>query len=134
MAEVRLPLIKRCAEWHKFTKEEVAKVPHNIRGIYVLFQERAPDVYDVMYIGMAGSAKAGIRGRLLSHLQSTTKRRLCTHFSVFAVHEDTREKVVRELEGLIRHIFRKHRGANSLARQNAYGKLYDVREKRLERM
>jgi hypothetical protein len=128
MPDVQLRFIKRCAEWHEFTKEEVDKVPHNMRGIYVLFQKIGDDVYDVMYIGMAGSAKAGIRGRLLSHLQSRTKSRLCTHFSVFAVREEIDEEVVEELEGLIRHIFRKDRTANSLARQNSYGKLYKVRE------
>jgi hypothetical protein len=128
MAEVRLHFIKRCAEWHEFTKEEVDKVPHKTRGIYVLFQETGKNVYDVRYIGMAGSAEAGIRGRLLSHLQASTKSRLCTHFSVFAVHKEIDEDQVEELEGLLRHTFRKDRTANSLARQRAYGKLYKVRE------
>jgi hypothetical protein len=120
--------IKRCAEWCPFTDEEVAKVPHNTRGVYILFQETGNDVYEVRYIGMAGSATAGVHGRLLSHLRSRTKSRLCTHFSVFEVHRKIDEDQVQELEGLLRHIFRKDPTANSLARQNAHGPLYDLRE------
>ncbi len=122
-----LRLIKRCIEWREFTKNEVEKVPHDTRGIYVLFQQTGDaghPSHDVMYIGMTG---AGIHGRLCDHLGSKTKSKLCTHFSVFEVHDNIHEDEIEELEGILRHIFRRDSHANQLAKQVGYGKLREVR-------
>ncbi|HLY62930.1 MAG TPA: GIY-YIG nuclease family protein [Terriglobia bacterium] len=117
-----LRLIKQCIEWRKFEKEEVKKVPKNTRGIYVLFKENTPKIYDVMYIGMAGADTAGINARLGRHLNSEAKNQ-CTHFSVFEVHDNIREEEIRELEGILRHIFRKDSRVNSMASQKGYDTL-----------
>ena len=124
MSVAPLPLVKQCMEWRKFNDEEVEKVPCKTRGIYVLFQQRQWDVYDVMYVGMTA---AGIHGRLQAHLKGRTKPRLCTHFSIFEVHANVSEEQIEELEGILRHIFRKDSHANQLAKQLGYGKLRKVR-------
>lgn len=41
------------------------------RGIYVLYKYRHHyDAYNVVYVGMAGGDKAGVRGRLYRHASS----------------------------------------------------------------
>jgi hypothetical protein len=122
-----LRLIKQCIEWREFSDEEVRDIPSNTRGIYVLFRQQAPKVYDVMYIGMAGADTAGVDSRLSRHLKSKTKGESCTHFSVFEVHDNIREDEIRELEGILRHVFRKDSHANQLAHQVGYAKLREVR-------
>jgi hypothetical protein len=105
MAIASLRWIKQCIEWREFNEEEVDKIPSKTRGIYILFQrQRESDVYDVMYIGMTG---AGVHGRLQSHLKSGTKTKFCSHFSMFEVHDNVPEEEIEELEGILRHIFRK---------------------------
>jgi len=121
-----LRLIKQCIEWREFNEEEVENIPHKTRGIYVLFQQRQADVYDVMYVGMTGT---GVHGRLQSHLQSETKTKFCSHFSVFEVHGHVTDDQIEELEGFVRHIFRKDSNANLLARQLGYEKLREVRKR-----
>ena len=121
-----LTLVKQCIEWRNFDDEEVEKVPHRTRGIYVLFRQKQSEVYDVMYIGMTGK---GIHGRLRSHLKSRTKAKLCTHFSVFEVHDNVSEEEIEELEGILRHIFRQDSHANQLAKQLGFGKLRKVRRR-----
>jgi len=81
--------------------------------------------YDVVYIGMAGGEKAGMRGRLKRHKNS--KGREWTHFSVFEVWDNIREEEVRELEGLFRHIYRKDTKANRLNKQKSFKKLSHIR-------
>ena len=67
------------------------------RGIYVLFKyKKKKNMYDVVYIGMAGGPYAGIKSRLLKHLKN--KGELWSHFSVFQVWDNIREEEVRELE------------------------------------
>jgi hypothetical protein len=59
-----LKFIKRFAEFK--CKDEISTIPANTRGIYALLMNQS-DLYDVVYVGMAGGVKAGIRGRLRSH-------------------------------------------------------------------
>lgn len=121
-----LRLIKQCIEWREFKpdKMEINKIPAHTRGIYVLFKEKKPrKVYDVMYIGMAGAPKAGVDSRLRRHSKSERKSKLCTHFSIFEVHDNVSKEEISELEGILRHIFRKDSHANQLAHQLGYGKL-----------
>lgn len=132
MSVALLRLIKQSIEWRPFTREEVGCIPGNTRGIYVLSQSKKRDIYNVMYIGMSGAPRAGVRGRLRGHLRSRTKSKFCTHFSIFEVHDNVLEDEVKELEGILRHIFRKDSRVNQLAGQTAYGKLKSrkVRRKR----
>ncbi len=57
---------------------------------------------------------------------------LWSHFSVFEVWDNIREEEIRELEGILRHIYRKDARANRLAVQKSFKKLTRVRVKRLE--
>ncbi len=115
-----LRLIKRCVEF--LDTEQIKNVQPYTRGIYVLFNHRPKlGKYDVVYIGMAGGLKAGIRGRLKIHLKH--KAGLWTHFSAFEVWDNIREEEVIELEGIFRHIFRRDTRANSLNKQRSFKKL-----------
>jgi hypothetical protein len=99
-----------------------------MRGVYVLYKERQKKkIYDVVYIGMAGGEKkAGIGGRLRSHKKNRPNE--WTHFSVFEVWDNIREEEVRELEGILRHIFRKDSHANKLGIQKSFRKLSKIRQ------
>jgi len=60
------------------------------------------------------------------------KQDLWTHFSVFEVHDNVRGEEIEELEGLLRHIYRRDSGANRLNEQRAFAKLNRVRSKQLD--
>jgi len=124
MSVSELRLIKRCAEFCE--KEDIRHIPPRTRGIYVLFKKLPRlNKFDVVYIGMAGGEKAGIRGRLGSHRRR--KGDMWTHFSAFEVWDNIREEEIRELEGLFRHIYRRDRQANRLNRQRGFKKLVKIR-------
>lgn len=89
--------------------------------------------YDVIYVGMAGSDKGSIKGRLRRHTESKLKNREWSHFSVFEVHDNTTEEEIRELEALFRIMFKKDSHANKLNIQKGSGKLNRVRIKRIEK-
>ena len=131
MSVSELKLIKRCAEFRP--REELEIVPPHIRGIYALLRYRPRlHKYDVVYIGMVGGPKAGIRGRLRSHSRSKRKSESWTHFSIFEVWENVGEEEVRELEGIFRHIYRKDTRANRLNVQRSFKKLKKVRLNKLK--
>jgi len=120
-----LRLIKWYSRWQK--KEEWAKVPRNLRGIYVLnIYDPKSDCYNVKYVGMATSGM-GIRGRLGSHARSKRKRNKWTHFSFFVVWENIRNDEISELEGLFREIYRKDAQANSLNKQKGSRRIKQIR-------
>jgi len=125
MAISELRLIKHCLEFRN--KEDVYKLRRRIRGIYALFKYRPKlDKYDVVYIGMAGGEKkAGIGGRLRSHIRKKPKE--WTHFSAFEVWDNIREQEVRELEGILRHVYRKDSHANKIGIQKSFKKLTKIR-------
>jgi len=131
MAVSELRLIKNCMEF--VHQDDVKNVPPKTRGLYVLFKYRPRlDKYDVVYIGMAGGEKkAGISGRLRSHLKK--KANQWTHFSAFEVWDNIREDEVRELEGIFRHIYRKDTRANRLNKQRSFKKLAKVGRKTKKR-
>ena len=128
MATSELRLIKHCVEYFERSEDNIKYIPRKIRGIYVLYKKRSKkmkptgdDAYDVVYIGMAGGEKqAGVGGRLRSHYKH---KEGWTHFSVFEVWDNIREEEVRELEGILRHIFRKDSHANILGVQKSFKKL-----------
>lgn len=128
MPESELKLFRRCVEFRP--REEYEAIPRGVRGIYALLRWR-PRLrrYDVVYVGMA---RQGVRGRLRSHLKSQKKRELWTHFSVFEVFDNVRGEEIEELEGLLRHIYRRDSRANRLNVQRAFAKVRRVRSQRLE--
>jgi hypothetical protein len=127
-----LRLIKRCVEFRP--KTEIGKIPGRTRGIYVLFNKRgkaSEDVYEVVYIGMARGTKSGMNGRLHAHARGKNKDRW-THFSIFEVWDNIREEEVVELEGVLRHVYRKDARANPLNEQRKFMKLKTVGKVKLE--
>lgn len=126
MPETELKLFKRCIEFRD--RDEIKEIPPGIRGIYALLRWR-PRLrqYDVVYVGMA---RRGVKARLRSHAR--TKRDLWTHFSVFEVFDNVRGEEIEELEGLLRHIYRRDSRSNRLNEQRSYAKLQRVRTKTFE--
>lgn len=122
MPQSELRLIKHCTEF--LPQSDFSRIRRYTRGIYVLFNKRPKGKFDVVYVGMAGGEKAGIRGRLRRH--RCCKGDLWTHFSAFEVWDNIREEEVRELEGLFRHIYRKDTRANILNKQKGFKKLRQV--------
>jgi len=122
MAHNVLNWFRRCDEF--ILKDEVTLVPPRVRGLYVLYKHRRKDFkdkYDVVYVGMAAGPKSGIRGRLVKHLKK--KGALWTHFSVFQVRPEITSEEVKELEGFLRHIYRKDTKANRLNVQKEFKKM-----------
>jgi len=99
--------IKRVAEFQLSTESD--EIPDNTRGIYVLLRKVARNEFDVVYVGMTG---AGMWSRIKSHRKN--KRLKWTHFTVFEVHDNITDSEIKEIEGLIRHIYRKDSRANRL--------------------
>ena len=138
MPESELRLVRRFAEFRP--KDQVPRLPHDLRGLYVLYHQRrrrsrrgrrgCGEAYDVVYVGLAGS---GIRGRLMAHARSKRKADLWTHFSAFQVWDNIRTDEIAELEGLFRLIYRKDSAANALNRQKKFAKASRVRENDLAR-
>ncbi|HVS89444.1 MAG TPA: hypothetical protein VHF01_14660 [Candidatus Acidoferrum sp.] len=123
-----LRLIKWCAQWQE--KNELYKVPGGSRGVYALhYKGKNPKYYNVVYVGMSSSGH-GIMRRLRSHSKSKRKSSKWTHFSIFVIWENIREEEIRELEALVREIYRKDETANSLAKQKGSVKLRSVRFKK----
>ena len=140
MPESELRLVRHFAEFRP--KDEIKNLPHNLRGIYVLYQvlyerhltgrhkkkktKKKTEKYSVVYVGM--TARGGIRGRLLSHKRSKKKGKLWSHFSAFQVWDNIRNEEIVELEGLFRCIYRKDPEANALNAQKKFRRVERVRE------
>jgi len=119
-----LRLIQNSVEY--CSKKDISAIPPYTRGIYVLYKYRPHyDAYNVVYVGMAGGDKAGVRGRLYRH--NKDKGNDWSHFSVYQVWDNIREDEVRELEGLFRHLYRYDHKANKLNKQRGFKKLNQVR-------
>ena len=114
-----LTLIEKSAEF--LPLDEYRRVPSKTRGLYLLLRQRRHQRYEVVYVGMVCGPYAGIRGRLRSHRRKKVGR--WTHFSVFKVWDNVSEQAVRELEGFVRHVFRKDPGVNPLAVQRGFNLL-----------
>jgi hypothetical protein len=63
----------------------------------------------------------------MAHARSEAKRDLWTHFSVFEVFDNVRGEEIEELEGLLRHIYRRDARANRLNVQRGFKKLARAR-------
>lgn len=124
-----LRLIKRYAEFR--TKEDLEELPRYIRGIYVLFKSRKigrKNYFDVVYIGMASRK---VKGRLRKHVKNKGKH--WTHFSVFEVWKNIRDEEIRELEGILRHIYWKDSNANKLNLAKSFKKLKRLRNNKIDK-
>lgn len=104
-------------------KDDIDTLPKAMRGIYVLYctedsgNPKAPH-RNVVYVGMSAS---GIKGRLRAHRRN--KGDLWDTCSVFAVWPNIRGEEIRELEGILRHIYRFDPNAQQLNIQGRYKKL-----------
>ena len=121
MPEATCKFIKRVAEFRPSTESD--QIPDYTRGIYVLLKKVARDEFDVVYVGMTG---AGMWSRIKSHRKN--KRRKWTHFTMFEVHDNITKSEIKEIEGLIRHIYRKDSRANRLNRQLRHEPFIEVRQ------
>ncbi len=131
MPSIDLFLTKKYAEF--VPRAETSKVPHNTRGLYALLRYRRRfGAVDVVYVGLAGGPKAGVRGRLKAHMRSKRKGKVWTHFSIFEVWDNIPESLVEELEGLFRHIYRKDSRANRLNLQKKFKKFKHIRVKNMD--
>lgn len=123
-----LRLIRRSFEFAP--QHQYGTVPADTRGIYVLYRRRRSARgsrqtgrrFDVVYIGLAD---VDVRRRLVSHVRA--KGSEWTHFSVYEVWDNIRQDEIKELEGLLRHIYRYDFHANRLNLAKGYNKLGDVR-------
>ena len=126
-----LRLIEHCAEFLR--KEDVYKVPHRTRGIYVLLWHDPNDPlkkkYEVVYIGMS---RRGIMGRLEAHKRSKVKSDLWNYFSVYSVWPNITDEEIEELEGLFRAIYRRDSTANKIAVQKGFRKLGEIRDDKFQ--
>ncbi|MGV7242112.1 GIY-YIG nuclease family protein [Caballeronia sp. M23-90] len=116
-----LRLIERKIELVRIS--DIDTIPKGLRGIYVLYSSadsgtsRSPH-YNVVYVGMSSS---GIKGRLRAHRKN--KEDLWNFCSVFSVWPNVREDEIRELEGILRHIYRFDPAAQELSAHKTYSKL-----------
>jgi bisphosphoglycerate-independent phosphoglycerate mutase (AlkP superfamily) len=90
--------------------KDLVKIPKNIRGIYVLFDNMGKK-YKVVYVGMS---EKSVKGRIAEHARSKSKIGQWDHFSVFEVHDNISNEEIRELESLILFIYRKDPHTNRL--------------------
>ncbi|KVD07862.1 GIY-YIG nuclease family protein [Burkholderia ubonensis] len=103
--------------------DNIDSIPKGLRGIYVLYrtvESGKPKIphRHVVYVGMSAS---GMKGRLRAHRKH--KRELWDSCSIFVVWPNVREDEIRELEGILRHIYRFDPNAQQLNAQGRYIKL-----------
>lgn len=116
-------------------QEDIDKLPGRLRGIYVLYETVANDskrpFRNVVYVGMS---TLGMKGRLRNHRKETKangdkgKGGQWDCCSVFVVWPNVRDDEIRELEGILRHIFRRDDDAKKLNVQLAYSRLLNTPE------
>jgi hypothetical protein len=121
-----LRLIEKQAEL--ISKADIDVLPKAMRGIYVLYcTQDSGNVKrphrNVVYVGMSAT---GIKGRLRAHRKN--KGELWDTCSVFVVWPNIREEEIRELEGILRHIFRFDPNAQQLNTQGRYQKLTSTKK------
>ena len=118
-------LIKYSIEF--LPQNRINEIQPHARGLYVLYQKGRGEVYSVVYIGIAHGLKAaGMRGRLKQHVKQKGKD--WTHCSVFEVWDNISQQEVKELEGILRHLYRYDPKANSLNKQLSYKPLNQIRK------
>ena len=122
MAKSALRLINSRIEF--ISPSRVSDLPAGLRGFYVLYRKRrkrrnnGKPCFDVVYVGMA---RKDVRGRLSEHLRK--KKELWTHCSIFEVWDNIRDEEIEELEGILRHLYRRDAAANKLNAQGGFRKI-----------
>jgi hypothetical protein len=128
MPDTSLSLLKRFAEF--LPKDRAQDVPDGHKGLYVLYdQPEGTNHSDVVYVGRATNC---IKSRVLSHKGKEIKGERWTHFSAFEVRDRITDDEIIELEGLIRHIFRKDSSAMRFNDQRSWKQIEVVRKDNLE--
>ena len=122
----KLRFIKRCAEY--LTRDSIRYIPKNTRGIYTLsLKSKNLDKYEIVYVGMSRGKSAGIRSRITKHAASKRKnidpKKAWTHFSIYEVWDNISEQEIQEIEGLLKHLYRKSALSNPLNQQRRFTKL-----------
>ncbi len=136
MSISKLFFFKRCAE--EIERNKLKDIRPKTRGIYfLLLQDKTnKNKYKTLYIGKAGGDKAGMHGRLNSHKKSKRKNKPdtdnWTHFSIYEVWDNITNNQITEIEGFIRHIYRKDKEVNSLNQQRGFRKMRGIRNSKLE--
>jgi hypothetical protein len=114
--------IKRSYE--KIPRANISKIPGALRGFYTLMKKKRLNLfngkfrqrYKIVYLGISDSHKRGILQRLESHDNSSRKSPHWNYFSVFEVKRRVNQKLLKELEALILHIYRNDLKVNKLNR------------------
>lgn len=107
--------IKRIAEFQP--QDQIKHIPGNTRGIYALLNKSKVS-FDVVYVGLSAGERAGMQSRMKAHRRS--KRFKWTHFTVLEAHDNITRQEIKELEGLLRLIYRKDTRSNKLNKQLRY--------------
>lgn len=114
MTQSPLRLIKGKIEL--IAQSEINQLPKDIRGIYALFEGHPEKkVYNVRYVGMSTRS---VRTRLKKHRKK--KKTLWSHCTVFEVWYNVRDDEIKELEGILRHIYRYDQVANQLNEMKSF--------------
>lgn len=105
-------------------KDDRVELPWKVRGFYALLSEEGhrKKRYHVEYVGIADD----LRRRLNQHASGSKKRRW-DHFSVFQVWPNITEEEIREIEGILRHVYRKDPHASGMNKQRRMNMLGRVR-------
>ena len=113
-----LLLFNNCVEYVPI-KNVTRMVPALVRGVYALYMEDKQGNMNCVYVGMASIGKTqGAGARLLDH--ANKKSGQWTHCSVFEAWDNLSDLQIRELEGIIRHIYAKDKNTNRLCKQKTY--------------
>ncbi len=124
-AQSPLRLIKRWKRYEPRPKWQV--LPRDIRGVYVLYDHKGQEIYNTVYIGVAGLGPSG-RGSVRQRLKRHNERiKGWTHFSCFEVHDNITADEIRELEALLLGIFRHDPRIDLTNKQKGSKKLNQLR-------
>ena len=114
MTQSPLRLIKGRIEF--LPQSEINQLQKDIRGIYALFEgDTEQRIFNVKYVGMSTTS---VRGRLKRHRKK--KGKLWSHCTVFQVWDNIRNEEIKELEGILRHIYRYDQVANQLNEMKSF--------------
>ncbi|HXF90299.1 MAG TPA: hypothetical protein VNJ29_00050 [Candidatus Nitrosotenuis sp.] len=109
--------------YEKVPRDKINAVKPGIRGFYTLMKKHSMLIkgvrkvrYKIVYLGISDS-KNGILSRLKKHDKSTRKTEHWNYFSIFEIRKNINQPLLRELESLILHIYRKDYKVNKLNRQ-----------------
>ena len=121
--------LKNASEFQE--RKTFSHVPDRVHGIYVLY-DKSNGATNAVYVGMSSGPNTGVKRRLRMHDKSKRKGEKWTHFSIFQVWDNISLKQVKELEGLLRHVFRFENDFLNLNLQKRYQPLAHINKKSLK--